>query len=59
MEKICERCNGHNPVWFTDNELWNKHCADYIFLCPICFIEIAEANGEKVTGWELLPEKIL
>lgn len=64
-EKICDDCNGHNPVWFAPNGLWNLVMGGPDAkgdpggcICPVCFIKRAEAAGQLPTGWELRPEAI-
>ena len=53
-EYSCQICNDVNPVWFAPNELWNKVVNDkYHFLCPNCFIKLAEKKGLEPTAWKL------
>lgn len=45
-----------NPVWFTDNTLWNqvvKSKGD--ILCVNCFVEKAQEKYE-IVSWRLIPE---
>lgn len=56
-EARCERCKRSNIVWFTKSELWNSVNPAESVLCPVCFVESAEASGVKPTGWELAPER--
>lgn len=52
-ESICQLCGGVNPVWFAPNELWNSVAAnDYHFLCPNCFIKLADPG----LVWSIRPE---
>lgn len=51
-EDVCQRCISPNPVWFAPNELWNEVAGDYNFLCPNCFIELAD----KKVAWRVEPE---
>lgn len=52
-EKSCQVCNDINPVWYAPNELWNSVVKNkYHFLCPNCFIKMAEHKGLEVT-WKL------
>jgi hypothetical protein len=53
----CDYCGKFHSVWFTDNEIWNKYSIGYTFLCPTCFILIAEQNGCKTTGWFVTVEE--
>jgi len=59
----CQDCNGHNPVWFAPNELWNRvmggeNATDDPggIVCVQCFIRRAEAAGIIPTAWVLSPE---
>jgi hypothetical protein len=54
-ESICQLCGGVNPVWFTANDLWNKVAGDYHFLCPNCFIELANL---KKRVWKISLEDV-
>lgn len=53
----CESCGKSYSVWFTDNDIWNKFCGKYRFLCPSCFSEIAEMGGCNTTAWYLTTEE--
>jgi hypothetical protein len=56
---ICDDCNHTIPVWFINNDLWNRVIPDRRgMLCPCCFISKAEAAGIECTGWELVPENL-
>lgn len=59
-EATCEKCGGRNGVWFTANVFWNKHIRSKGFdvICPLCFIEICEADGFVPTSWYISPETI-
>lgn len=57
-EDFCERCLRRNAVWFAPNEIWNKGCAEFSVLCPICFIQLAELAGIRPTAWKLEPEHL-
>ena len=57
-EYSCEKCSRKNMSWFIDSKLWNKYHKTFDILCPICFTEIAEENGIRITGWELKPENL-
>lgn len=51
-ELSCQICNDINPVWYTDNDLWNNAVNNkYHFLCPNCFIKLAERKLQPV--WKL------
>ena len=56
-ELLCEICSRYHPVWFTDNDIWNKHNHGFSFLCTTCFLVLAERDGFDTTGWKLLPEE--
>lgn len=58
-ELMCDCCRKPYVVWFTNNDLWNKyaHYGNFTFLCPTCFIVLAERNGCKTTGWFLTVEE--
>lgn len=54
----CSKCRTHhNPVWFTDNDIWNEVMGEdkAQILCVNCFISRAEKKY-NITGWKLLPE---
>lgn len=52
-ELICQRCNCPHRVWSAASPLWNatvrSGCIngdeEYAFLCPNCFMELAEDRG--------------
>lgn len=53
-ELSCQVCNDPNPVWFTLNKLWNNVIKDkYHFVCPNCFIKLAERKGLQPQAWKL------
>lgn len=51
LELICERCDKDYPIWYADNDIWNKVIRDEVagdcfdFLCPTCFIIRASMKG--------------
>src|SRR4051812_19830995 len=62
-EKACQDCGGRNPVWFAPNSVWNLVMGGPDakgdpggIICPVCFIQRANACGVPNTGWELRPE---
>lgn len=56
-EGICQNCHQAYGVWFVPNEVWNEVIAERVgMLCPNCFINRAERQGFKTTGWKLAPE---
>lgn len=61
-ERVCDDCGDHNPVWFAPSRVWNLIVGGPEaqgdpggFICPVCFIERAEAKGHLV-AWRLVPE---
>lgn len=61
-ELLCQLCNQEYSVWFAPNPIWNQvmrypdgreASEKYHFVCPNCFIKIAEKRGLKTTGWML------
>jgi hypothetical protein len=56
-EGVCEHCQNFYAVWFIDNEIWNKYHKEYDFLCPTCFMSLAEQQGCQTTGWHLTTEE--
>lgn len=58
-EDFCKKCGRPNIVWFAPNSLWNKvvrvnnHPG---VLCPICFVELAEAIGIREV-WKVAPNE--
>ncbi len=60
-ESRCQSCGGMNPVWHTDNLVWNRVVGGTEreapgILCPSCFLIQAEARGVGITGaWHLVP----
>ena len=55
-EHRCERCRGPNVRWFAPSPLWNAAHGEWDILCPICFVQLAEAAGIDPTAWEVRPE---
>ena len=57
-ELICQYCEREYPVWYTENELWNKLIQEseeeIHFLCPACFTKLYEKRIKKQTHWKLL-----
>lgn len=47
----------NNPIWFTDNTLWNATMGEdrYKIVCPQCFVVRANKN----CSWQLLPNNII
>lgn len=58
-ETKCSLCGRYNPVWFTDNEIWNRVFPEGGVVCPICFITSAENHGIRPTAWKLVPEVVV
>lgn len=59
-EDYCQKCGRPNCTWFVESKLWNKVVRannEPEILCPICFVQLAEASGIKPTSWELRPEQ--
>lgn len=59
----CDDCGtAENPIWFTDNVLWNTVIRPHgevqadPFLCPTCFIIRVHESGLRPTGWRLIPD---
>ncbi len=56
---VCQECGGDNPIWFTDNDVWNRVMGGPDqrddpggVLCPPCFIAAAErVHGQR--AWKL------
>jgi hypothetical protein len=45
-ELICQNCQAPHPPWSAENEIWNEVVNDdEHFLCPTCFIRLAEKRG--------------
>jgi len=40
-EDTCQMCSRDNPVWYAENELWNKVAPPKGIICPICFKQLA------------------
>ncbi len=58
-EDRCKRCGGKNITWFAPNSLWNRAVRAHNepeIVCPICFVELAEAAGIKPASWQVTPE---
>jgi hypothetical protein len=48
-EDFCEKCKGRNPVWYAENELWNKVTEKKVgIICPPCFDDMAIEKGENI-----------
>lgn len=56
-EDFCERCKGPNVVWFAPSPLWNAAHGEWDILCPVCFVQLAEAAGITPTAWRIAPEE--
>lgn len=57
-EDFCERCHRPNVTWFAPSDLWNKAAGDrHDILCPVCFVQLAEAYGIRPTAWKVAPEE--
>lgn len=61
-ELLCQRCGREHPVWFAPNAAWNpvvrreNGSDEFPFLCPTCFIVLAEERGVMpVGGWLVEP----
>jgi hypothetical protein len=61
-ELLCERCDREHPVWFAPNAVWNAVVRpnpdqgdEFAFLCPLCFIVLAEERGMVPSGWMVAP----
>jgi hypothetical protein len=57
-EGTCESCGGFNPVWYADNDDWNRavgreSVATVNFLCPRCFIIAHEESTGEHHVWAL------
>jgi hypothetical protein len=54
-ELVCERCGRQHPVWFAPNEIWNRVIRSEHFLCPTCFVVLADEREPAIapTGWEV------
>ena len=58
-ESVCEWCDGKNLVWTAPNELWNEVIGDsFSFLCPNCFMKLAEAKKIYKPVWTVSPEPL-
>lgn len=58
-ESHCQKCGGPNIVWFAANDLWNRVVGEEeecSIVCPICFVEMAEAKGIKPPAWQVVKE---
>lgn len=57
-EAYCDRCRCPNITWFAPSPLWNKAIAGthHDILCPVCFIQLAEAAGIHTTAWKVTVE---
>lgn len=54
-EDCCGKCARPNCAWFTENDIWNLLGRSGV-LCPVCFIEEAEAKGLDKSSWRIVPE---
>lgn len=57
-EDFCQKCKRPNVVWFAPSPLWNaavRAANEPEILCPVCFIQLAEAIGVS-TAWFVAPE---
>lgn len=55
-EDFCERCKRPNCTWFAPSPIWNAAHCEWDILCPICFVQLAEAAGITPTAWQVAPE---
>lgn len=52
-EDFCQECKKQNPVWWIDNDLWNKYVKPKErILCPTCFVRLIISDNAKTEGWE-------
>lgn len=59
-EDFCGKCGRPNVVWFAPSPLWNKAVrakGECEILCPVCFVQLAEAAGIPATAWVVMPER--
>lgn len=63
-EMVCDRCHRrHGVVWFAPSDIWNavmrggdRAAPDrYSFCCPLCFMQLADAQGLSSTGFLVTP----
>lgn len=48
-ESICRECNGCNPTWYADNDLFNLiNGSPNGIICPSCFEKKAKALGISI-----------
>ena len=53
-ELTCENCGRRNPIWFGENDKWNKVAGEDIsFLCMDCFALMYEEKKGETYRWEL------
>lgn len=55
----CEKCGSSNITWFAPSALWNQVVRAHghlEMLCPVCFVQLAEAAGVNPTAWRMAPE---
>ena len=52
-EAFCQECGRPNCTWHIDSETWNKVMPDDGIVCPVCFVEKAEAMGITPPSWRL------
>lgn len=52
----CQDCGNRNPIWYTDNEVWNQVCDPDrgLIICQTCFVIRAHAVGVHPV-WKLVP----
>lgn len=61
-EGSCDRCERAYPVWFAPSDVWNRVIRlpdgsdQFPFLCPLCFMMLAEQRGYVTTGWIVAPD---
>lgn len=61
----CERCSRDYPIWSAPSDLWNltvrggdRAAADeFGFLCPTCFMLMAEDRATGRTTWLVRPDR--
>jgi len=63
IELVCQRCDRDYPIWFTQNDTWNKVIRDEVagddfeYLCPTCFVVRASMKGVN-SMWEISEEPV-
>lgn len=61
-EDYCHKCGGPNITWFAPSPIWNKSVREHgekEILCPVCFVQLAEAAGFNSAAWRLAPQGYL